>query len=389
MASMEVQFKGQTYPLALAEGSTATVGELQEQIERALGVPKDAQRLFQKRRRVDCSDATRLLSDACDCGAQAPPLYLVAGASAEQIEEMRHTHSAVQAEQQIRVGVLAEMPPDGKVGVDPVCVLGLNQNKGQKILLRLRTDDLLGFRKFLRYVLLGSTWSTCHYPHDSKFYQLMRLVERECSELDWTSSQGATVGGAHAAMMAGGDALEGSQHSVGHRLGSGLGSGLSTASRLLDTEPAPTQHIATLPPPIPHAEASKPPSPATHVQGEESEMEDVMAPSPSPPSQLAPPPAFTPQVVAHYSAGSVAKAVSLLHKIVSNIISHPADAKFRSIRKANRLFDGQVARFPECLEFLLALGFEDQTEKFVLVREDPALLWIGRSKLEVMLPAVA
>lgn len=45
------------------------------------------------------------------------------------------------------------MYPDGKVGVDPVCVLGLNQNKGQKILLRLRTDDLLGFRKYLGYVL--------------------------------------------------------------------------------------------------------------------------------------------------------------------------------------------------------------------------------------------
>ena len=50
------------------------------------------------------------------------------------------------------VGVLAEMPANGKVGVDPVCVLGLNQNKGQKILLRLRTDDLLGFRKLLRCV---------------------------------------------------------------------------------------------------------------------------------------------------------------------------------------------------------------------------------------------
>ena len=50
------------------------------------------------------------------------------------------------------VGVLAEMPADGKVGVDPVCVLGMNQNKGQKILLRLRTDDLLGFRKYLRSV---------------------------------------------------------------------------------------------------------------------------------------------------------------------------------------------------------------------------------------------
>jgi hypothetical protein len=91
----------------------------------------------------------------------------------------------------------------------------------------------------------------------------------------------------------------------------------------------------------------------------------------------------------HYSAESIAKAASLLHRIVSNIIAHPSDAKFRSIRKANRLFEGQVARFPECLDFLLALGFEEQSDKLVLVREDPALLWIGRSTLEVLLPAAA
>ncbi|GMF45942.1 unnamed protein product [Phytophthora fragariaefolia] len=91
----------------------------------------------------------------------------------------------------------------------------------------------------------------------------------------------------------------------------------------------------------------------------------------------------------HYSPDAISKAVSLLYKVVSNIISHPADAKFRSIRKANRLFEGQVAKFPECLEFLLALGFEDQSDKFVLVREDPALLWIARSTLEVLLPTAA
>ena len=38
---------------------------------------------------------------------------------------------------------------EGKVGVDPVCVLGLNVNKGQEIKLRLRTDDLQVFRKIL------------------------------------------------------------------------------------------------------------------------------------------------------------------------------------------------------------------------------------------------
>lgn len=34
-----------------------------------------------------------------------------------------------------------------QVGVSDKCVMGLNQNHGMKILLRLRTDDLQGFRK--------------------------------------------------------------------------------------------------------------------------------------------------------------------------------------------------------------------------------------------------
>lgn len=37
---------------------------------------------------------------------------------------------------------LSEMPPEGKVGVSPVCILGVNIGAGQEISLRLRTDDL-------------------------------------------------------------------------------------------------------------------------------------------------------------------------------------------------------------------------------------------------------
>lgn len=40
------------------------------------------------------------------------------------------------------VGLLAEMPPEGFVGISPVCILGYNTNQGQSIHLRLRTDDL-------------------------------------------------------------------------------------------------------------------------------------------------------------------------------------------------------------------------------------------------------
>lgn len=38
----------------------------------------------------------------------------------------------------------SEMPPEGKVGISPVCILGVNINRGQEISLRLRTDDLRG-----------------------------------------------------------------------------------------------------------------------------------------------------------------------------------------------------------------------------------------------------
>lgn len=63
------------------------------------------------------------------------------------------------------VGLLSEMPPEGKVGVSPVCILGVNINAGQEISLRLRTDDLKGFR---RHALLLCPLSVCfdvHPPH--------------------------------------------------------------------------------------------------------------------------------------------------------------------------------------------------------------------------------
>ena len=76
--------------------------------------------------------------------------------------------------------MLAEMYPDGKVGVDPVCVLGLNRNKGQQILLRLRTDDLQGFRKFLsiKQVLCHElTHNVSHMPHVIGLNELCSLLD--------------------------------------------------------------------------------------------------------------------------------------------------------------------------------------------------------------------
>jgi len=102
---------------------------------------------------------------------------------------------ACMAKHEWNVGCLAELYPDGKVGESPVCVMGLNQNKGQKILLRLRTDDLQGFRKPLsiRKVLYHELSHNVHSEHDDQFFQLMRQIERECQALDWTNGAGITT----------------------------------------------------------------------------------------------------------------------------------------------------------------------------------------------------
>ncbi|CAN0569874.1 unnamed protein product, partial [Ectocarpus sp. 12 AP-2014] len=84
------------------------------------------------------------------------------------------------------VGALCELYPEGKVGVSDTCVMGLNQNHGMKILLRLRTDDLQGFRKILsiRKVLFHELAHNEFSDHDDNFYMLMRQVRYAAWEVD-------------------------------------------------------------------------------------------------------------------------------------------------------------------------------------------------------------
>ncbi|KUF87534.1 hypothetical protein AM588_10002862 [Phytophthora nicotianae] len=424
MTTLSVNYKGQTYALSFPDESSPTIAELQAQIELVVGVQKDAQRLFQKRRRVDCSDELKLLRDVCD---EATPLLLMVGASTAQIEGMKATQTAVEREMKIRESRRVVDISKRNQGIQARDAVSTNyrfhaieplknfadKDKAQEILERLANDrGILAVmaKHNIKKVLFHELSHNVHSEHDNKFYQLMRQVEKECNELDWTNSGGAAVGGSPAALHDGDSTSR--NVSSGHRLGGGS----AGTSRLLNIAPsAPVDQgrgevvVQEMPP-----TAQKPPT----VTEKEPTTEDVeMEETEAVKSEAAVVPQSLPEVhertvdeevatlamsdrekrihdavrhlQTHYSAEAISKAVSLLHKIVSNIITHPADVKFRSIRKTNRLFEGQVARFPECLEFLLALGFEDQSDKFVLVREDPALLWIGRSTLEVLLPVAA
>lgn len=96
-----------------------------------------------------------------------------------------------------RVGVMTEMAPEGYVGVSPVCLLGLNKNQGEEISLRLRTDDLKGFRKYqsIKKTLLHELAHMRYSEHDANFYALDKQLNHEAATLDWTKSKSHTLTG--------------------------------------------------------------------------------------------------------------------------------------------------------------------------------------------------
>ncbi|KAL6561438.1 hypothetical protein OROMI_017039 [Orobanche minor] len=113
-----------------------------------------------------------------------------------------------------RVGTLTEMAPIGYVGISPKCILGFNKNQGEEISLRLRTDDLKGFRKYgsIKKTLLHELAHMVFIEHDSSFYALdssglpvslfvcalTQQLNKEAANLDWTKSRGHTlIGDSH------------------------------------------------------------------------------------------------------------------------------------------------------------------------------------------------
>ncbi|XVF21063.1 hypothetical protein REPUB_Repub12eG0058200 [Reevesia pubescens] len=96
-----------------------------------------------------------------------------------------------------RVGMMTEIAPVGYVGVSPKCILGFNKNHGEEISLRLRTDDLKGFRKYesIKKTLLHELAHMVFSEHDSNFYALDKQLNEEAANLDWTKSRGHTLSG--------------------------------------------------------------------------------------------------------------------------------------------------------------------------------------------------
>ena len=87
---------------------------------------------------------------------------------------------------------LTELTPIGQVGVDPACLLGYNRGRGLEISLRLRTDDLRGFRNLavINKTLYHELAHMEFDEHDIAFKELASEVAREAERLDWTKGRG-------------------------------------------------------------------------------------------------------------------------------------------------------------------------------------------------------
>jgi len=88
----------------------------------------------------------------------------------------------------------------------------------------------------------------------------------------------------------------------------------------------------------------------------------------------------------------MASVIRTLFTILGNVMDHPNETKFRRLRKANPIFQRSIAKYEAALEVLCAVGFSEDNASneigitetcLVLKRNDPGLLWLARSSLEV------
>ncbi|ODV90100.1 hypothetical protein CANCADRAFT_1832 [Tortispora caseinolytica NRRL Y-17796] len=123
------------------------------------------------------------------------------------------------------VPVLAEMDPASNTTHESR-TLGLNQNKGQKILLRIRTDWYEGFCNYkeIRKVLCHELAHNVHSEHDSAFWSLTHTLEKLVVDLDPYGGSGRMLSGEAVTRNATPEQLVSSPSSasphVGHVLGS-------------------------------------------------------------------------------------------------------------------------------------------------------------------------
>ncbi|XP_016202871.1 uncharacterized protein LOC107643669 isoform X3 [Arachis ipaensis] len=394
------------------------------------------------------------------------------------------------------VGIMSEMAPVGYVGKSPKCLLGLNKNQGEEISLRLRTDDLKGFRKYesIKKTLLHELAHMIHTEHDANFYALNKQLNQEAANLDWTRSASHTLSGVRNSEIHEEDFI-GESSNVHQKLGgnridqlrSARESSISAAylrmanvslnksggsevyqeldpdyssvhaSENLDHMISISKEIVAndMPILVEKGLSSEPdahdhtikgmkqePDPddsdhaTMHVSREpdpddsESSLKSVNASQDTsnmaehdPGDLVFPTPSFSTMQIdepdpddqefqrindpvtavcnrlqtaleilrGEATPMQTASIVQTLLKIVSNVIEHPEEMKYKRLRKANPVIERNIIGNKAALEILFLVGFSEDVIMdnlgkpevyLVLKRNDPGLLWLAKSTLQ-------
>ena len=349
--------------------------------------------------------------------------------------------AAVMTQRRWRVGLMSEMPPEGKVGVSAVCVLGYNVNAGQEIALRLRTDDMRGFRSYerIRETLLHELAHMVYSEHDLRFKALNSELTVAAARADWTRGSARTLGG-----MAAWDAddeedeYEAPQPPLSRplggaaRLGLGAHQAAAAAAERRAAEAAAAKAEASM-----AAEAAAALERACVAEAEEAAEAEAEAaaegidamdvtvpeepqaavieapPDPEPAARIpSPPPADLDAEMARLAAGAeaararaaaaaaalagggsgappggeaTALALRTVASVLRNALAHPGAPRYRVLpRRGGGAFESRAGRFAAARELLSAAGFIEEAEpgrqgatRLRLARDDPGLLWLA------------
>lgn len=180
-----------------------------------------------------------------------------------------------------QVGILTEMSPaeaqERMQQMEPGSekdLLGYNQNSGEKIVLRLRTDNVKGFRRYsdiintLIHELTHNVWG----PHDHNFWRLFGELKAQYLKFhSFWSHGGQTADGASGDQFTGfaGDSDDEVPGSFGKLLGGGGGHPVSEEERRERAIAAMEKRVAVPPQPLEDSESSPPPLPPEPFRGGE------------------------------------------------------------------------------------------------------------------------
>lgn len=75
-------------------------------------------------------------------------------------------------------------------------------------------------------------------------------------------------------------------------------------------------------------------------------------------------------------------AFTTLQSMLQTLLDHPQEPKYKRVRLGNAKFQRAVGRFPPAMDLLRAVGFEEREGLLEYMRNDPGLLWWGKSAVE-------